>query len=91
METISVHICSRNLHPIENACFRRGKGLEKNYDLTGIGIGIKQRSGLRDSGKILPGMAGLKNPIGDPPWTVIQKLIYNSSFVSQICCFSKKK
>ena len=28
--------------------FRRGKGLEKNYDLTGIGIGLKQRSGLQD-------------------------------------------
>ena len=28
--------------------FRRGKGLEKNYALTGIGIGLKQRSGLRD-------------------------------------------
>ena len=40
--------------------------LEKNYDLTGIGIGLKQRSGLRDRGEIFSGMAGLKNPIGDP-------------------------
>ena len=46
--------------------FRPGKGLDKNYDLTGIGIGLKQRSGLRDRGKVLSGMAGLKNPIGDP-------------------------
>ena len=45
---ISVQICSGNLHPTENAFFRRGKGLEKNYDLTGIGIGQKLRSGLRD-------------------------------------------
>ena len=45
---ISAEICSGNLHPTENAFFRRGKGLEKNYDLTGIGIGLKQRSGLRD-------------------------------------------
>ena len=42
---ISAQICSGNLHPTENAFFRRGKGLE---ELTGIGIGLKQRTGLRD-------------------------------------------
>ena len=33
-----------------NAFFRRAEGHEKKYDLTGIriGIGLKQRSGLRD-------------------------------------------
>ena len=36
------------LHPTENAFFRRDKGREKNYELTGIGIGLKQQSGLRD-------------------------------------------
>ena len=41
------------------------RSLKKNYDLTGIGIGLNQRSGLQDSGKILSAMAGLKNPIGD--------------------------
>ena len=35
-------------HPTKNAFFRRGKELEKNYDPTGIGNGLKQRSGLRD-------------------------------------------
>ena len=45
---ISANICSGNLHPTENAFFHRSKGLEKNYDLTGIGIGLKQRSGLWD-------------------------------------------
>ena len=45
---ISAQICSGNLHPTENAFFRRGKGLEKNCDLAGIGIGLKQGSGLRD-------------------------------------------
>ena len=45
---ISAQICSENLYPTENAFFRRAKGLEKDYDLTGIGIGLKQRSGLRD-------------------------------------------
>ena len=28
--------------------------------------GLKQMLGLQDLGKILVGMAGLKNPIGDP-------------------------
>ena len=37
-----------NLHPTENAFFRLGKGLQKNYELTGNGIGLKQQSGLRD-------------------------------------------
>ena len=41
-------IWSGNLHPTENAFFRGRKGLEKNYDLAGIGIGLKQQSGLRD-------------------------------------------
>ena len=45
------------------------RGLKKNYDLAGMGIGPKQGSGLRDWGKILFGMAGLKNPIGDPLYT----------------------
>ena len=38
------------LHPTENAFFRRdkGRGREKSYELIGIGIGLKQRSGLRD-------------------------------------------
>ena len=45
---ISAQIYSGNLHPTGNAFFRRAKGLEKNYDLTGIGIGLKLRSGLRD-------------------------------------------
>ena len=36
------------LNPTENAFFRGCKGLEKNYDLAGIGIGLKQQSGLRD-------------------------------------------
>ena len=47
-KVLSAQICSGNLHPTENAFSRRGKGLEKNYDLTGIGVGLKQRSGLRD-------------------------------------------
>ena len=33
---------------------------------TGIGISRQELSGLRDLGKIPVGMAGLKNPIGDP-------------------------
>ena len=35
--------------------------------MTGIGISRKKPSGLRDWEKIPVGMAGLKNPIGDPP------------------------
>ena len=46
---MSTQICSGNLHPTKNAFFRRDKGLEKNYELTGIGIGLKQRSGLREN------------------------------------------
>ena len=47
--------CNRNLHPTENAFFRRGKGLQKNYDLTEIGIGLKQRWDYGIEGKFCPG------------------------------------
>ena len=42
---ISANICSGNLHPTENAFFRRSKGLEKNDRDRDW---VKQRSGLRD-------------------------------------------
>ena len=34
--------------------------------MIGIGISRYKSSGLRDCGKLPVGMAGLKNPIGDP-------------------------
>ena len=43
---ISAQICSGNLYPTENTFFVEVRGL-KNF-LIGIGIGLKQRSGLRD-------------------------------------------
>ena len=64
--------------------FDEVRDLKKNNDLTGIGIGLKQRSGLRDWGKILSGMSGLKDPIGDPPVTVRFVLREPSIF---ILCF----
>ena len=38
--------------------------------MIGIGIGRYKTSGLRDWEKIVDGIAGLKNPIEDPPTTV---------------------
>ena len=43
---ISAQICSGNLYPTENAFFVEVRGLKKI--LIGIGIGLKQRSRLRD-------------------------------------------
>ena len=40
--------------------------LEKNYDLTGIGIGLKQRSGLRDRGENFFRDGGIEEPYWGP-------------------------
>ena len=48
--------------------------------MTGIGISRLKPSRLRDWGKIPVGMAGLKNPIGDPP-TGTNCQIWNSSWM----------
>ena len=40
----------------------------------GIGIGRYKPSGLRDWEKIVVGIAGLKNPIEDPPTKVLLSL-----------------
>ena len=61
-----VVMVERNRRNNLTANFSVTKDQCSNYDLAGIGIGLKQQSGLRDWGKILSGMAGLKNPIGDP-------------------------
>ena len=40
------------------------RGLKKNYDLTGIGIGLKQLSGLRDWGNIFSGWRDWRTLLG---------------------------
>ena len=49
-----------------------GLGNERRQNcMIGIGIGRYKPSGLRDWEKILVGIVGLKNPIGDPPYSLI--------------------
>ena len=63
---ISAQISSWNLHATENAFFRQGKGLEKNYDLTGIGIWAKTSVGITGLRENFVRDGGIEEPYWGP-------------------------